>query len=60
MTPLGWGWAMFVWVLRRGLVLMVNDRAKLLAYSPLRSHEVSAEGAHASCGIDWNKSSAAR
>jgi H+-transporting ATPase len=31
MTPLGWGWAMFVW----GYALMwflVNDRVKLLAY----------------------------
>jgi len=31
MTPLGWGWAMFVW----GYALvwfLVNDRVKLLAY----------------------------
>ncbi|PZO47512.1 MAG: metal-transporting ATPase, partial [Phormidesmis priestleyi] len=31
MTPLGWGWAMFVWVY--ALVwFLVNDRVKLLAY----------------------------
>jgi len=31
MTPLGWGWALFVW----GYALawfLVNDRVKLLAY----------------------------
>ena len=36
MTPLGWGWALFVW----GYALawfLVNDRVKLLAYRFLRS-----------------------
>jgi H+-transporting ATPase len=34
MTPLGWGWALFVW----GYALawfLVNDRVKLLAYQVL-------------------------
>ena len=44
MTPLGWGWALFVW----GYALawfLVNDRVKLLAYRILRSRQsrVSAE-----------------
>ena len=36
MTPLGWGWALFVW----GYALawfLVNDRVKLLAYRSLES-----------------------
>ena len=38
MTPLGWGWAAFVW----GYALLwalVNDRAKLLAYAILDKHQ---------------------
>jgi len=34
MTPLGWGWALFVW----GYALawfLINDRVKLLAYQVL-------------------------
>ena len=31
MTPLGWGWALFVWVYALAWFL-VNDRLKLLAY----------------------------
>jgi hypothetical protein len=31
MTPLGWGWALFVWGYALGWFL-VNDRVKLLAY----------------------------
>jgi H+-transporting ATPase len=31
MTPLGWGWALFVWVYALAWFL-VNDRIKLLAY----------------------------
>jgi H+-transporting ATPase len=31
MTPLGWGWAAFVWVYALAWFL-VNDRVKLLAY----------------------------
>ncbi len=40
MTPLGWGWAVFVW----GYALLwalVNDRAKLLAYAILDKHQAS-------------------
>jgi H+-transporting ATPase len=39
MTPLGWGWAAFVW----GYALiwaLVNDRAKLLAYAILDKHQI--------------------
>jgi H+-transporting ATPase len=38
MTPLGWGWAAFVW----GYALiwaLVNDRVKLLAYAILDKHQ---------------------
>jgi H+-transporting ATPase len=38
MTPLGWGWAAFVW----GYALiwaLVNDRAKLVAYAILDKHQ---------------------
>jgi len=31
MTPLGWGWALFVWVYALAWFLL-NDRVKLLAY----------------------------
>ena len=31
MTPLGWGWTLFVWGYALGWFL-VNDRLKLLAY----------------------------
>jgi len=31
MTPLGWGWALFVWAYALAFFL-VNDRVKLLAY----------------------------
>jgi H+-transporting ATPase len=31
MTPLGWGWALFVWIYALAWFL-VNDRVKLLAY----------------------------
>ena len=47
MTPLGWGWAVFVW----GYALiwfLVNDRVKLLAYrilDPAKSGSTS-EGIH--------------
>ncbi|MEA5443320.1 plasma-membrane proton-efflux P-type ATPase [Cyanobium gracile] len=34
MTPLGWGWALFVWVYALAW-FVVNDRLKLLAYSLL-------------------------
>ena len=40
MTPLGWGWALFVW----GYALawfLVNDRVKLLAYRILNSSKVA-------------------
>ena len=40
MTPLGWGWALFVW----GYALawfLVNDRVKLLAYRILRPSKVA-------------------
>jgi H+-transporting ATPase len=43
MTPLGWGWALFVW----GYALawfLVNDRIKLLAYrifDPVKDRKVS-------------------
>jgi H+-transporting ATPase len=42
MTPLGWGWALFVW----GYALtwfLVNDRVKLLAYRILDPVEVSSK-----------------
>jgi len=43
MTPLGWGWALFVW----GYALvwfLVNDRIKLLAYlilDPVKAQTLS-------------------
>ena len=45
MTPLGWGWALFVW----GYALtwfLVNDRVKLLAYwilAPVKVGSVSTQ-----------------
>ncbi len=48
MTPLGWGWAMFVWAYALAWFL-VNDRVKLLAYrifDPTKAepkHEAKAE-----------------
>ena len=42
MTPLGWGWAAFVW----GYALawfLVNDRVKLLAYRILDPVKVQSE-----------------
>jgi H+-transporting ATPase len=42
MTPLGWGWALFVW----GYALawfLVNDRVKLLAYRILDPAKAKAE-----------------
>ena len=43
MTPLGWGWALFVW----GYALawfLVNDRVKLLAYQGVRSNYLAPIG----------------
>src|SRR5271168_3966974 len=43
MTPLGWGWALFVW----GYALawfLVNDRVKLLAYRMLDPAKNRSEG----------------
>jgi H+-transporting ATPase len=36
MTPLGWGWALFVWAYAVAWFLL-NDRVKLLAYRVLDS-----------------------
>jgi H+-transporting ATPase len=38
MTPLGWGWAMFVWGYAIAWALL-NDRAKLVAYAILDKHQ---------------------
>ncbi len=38
MTPLGWGWAGFVWAYAVAWFL-VNDRVKLLAYRVLGSEK---------------------
>ena len=40
MTPLGWGWAMFVWGYAIAWAL-VNDRAKLVAYAILDKHQAN-------------------
>ena len=42
MTPLGWGWALFVWVYALSWFL-VNDRVKLLAYRILDPAKSEAE-----------------
>ena len=45
MTPLGWGWALFVW----GYALvwfLVNDRVKLLAYRIFDPAECKAKTAN--------------
>ncbi len=46
MTPLGWGWALFVW----GYALawfLINDRVKLLAYRFLDNHKEGVSEIHA-------------
>jgi H+-transporting ATPase len=40
MTPLGWGWALFVWGYALAWFLL-NDRVKLLAYKFLDSAHAS-------------------
>jgi H+-transporting ATPase len=40
MTPLGWGWAMFVWGYAIAWAL-VNDRAKLVAYAIFDKHQAN-------------------
>ncbi|MDA3921570.1 MAG: plasma-membrane proton-efflux P-type ATPase [Salinisphaera sp.] len=42
MTPLGWGWAAFVWGYAL-LWFLITDPVKLLAYRLLDSHEATAE-----------------
>jgi len=42
MTPLGWGWAVFVWVYALVWAL-VNDRAKLCAYWVLDRHQAKSQ-----------------
>jgi H+-transporting ATPase len=40
MTPLGWGWTLFVWGYAV-LWALVNDRAKLVAYAILDKHQAN-------------------
>ncbi len=46
MTPLGWGWALFVWAYALAWFL-INDRVKLLAYRFLDNHKDVASDMHA-------------
>jgi H+-transporting ATPase len=46
MTPLGWGWAMFVWAYAISWFLL-NDRVKLLAYkifAPIKTSKLAVRG----------------
>ena len=60
MTPLGWGWAAFVWAYALAWFL-VNDSAKLLAYrllDPIRSGSERAPDGMASVSLHLDRGSA--